>query len=212
MVHEYFGTLILILDLSVMMYGLMLWSKMDRGFRTLTVLFIISFISGLSAFITSKLGITNLPLLHLYTLWQLSLTVLAFSYWDRDRKARTVLRTTIGIFALFWIISKLTLEDLRHFPTVTDPVAAGIMVAAGIRLLFAITRESRRSLFRIDRFWMAAGVLLGSTGSLLAFGASNAFLETDVSAFDRLWTIIWSANIASNICFLSGLKILKGRD
>jgi hypothetical protein len=75
--------------------------------------------------------------------------------------------------------------------------------------LIALLTSESESLFRQPRFWISAGVVIYTAGTLPLFILSNKLLSLPLEEFEKVWNVNWSLTIASNllyaVAFLSAL-------
>jgi hypothetical protein len=71
--------------------------------------------------------------------------------------------------------------------------------------LHAAVKDEKSHLLERPVFWVAMGVLLYASGTLLVLGLSNHLLQLGKPYFDVAWHINWSLLIIANLLYTKGM-------
>ncbi|MFQ5605077.1 MAG: hypothetical protein ACE5HS_17575 [bacterium] len=145
----------------------------------------------------------NIWLYHFYTLGEYCFLVLIFSSWQKNVVFKKVLRLSILMFAVIWIIAKIFFEKFDQPDNYTASLECVFLVGIAALTMYEVHRESMKSLFRDERFWVASAVLIYFTGNLLSFALSNLIGN---------WSFHHSLlNIISNLFYAGGFVCFHHR-
>lgn len=125
-------------------------------------------------------------------------TVYVFSYWQKNIRVQKVLRWSIPIYFVFWLIAKVfQIEDLHWFPQYTRSIASIILTIVAIYTLIKLG-ETGTYIYKHYQFWVCVGVLFYFSGNIILFSLS------DLRLVINLFLIHTILNIFANFFYAGG--------
>jgi hypothetical protein len=174
--------------------------------RFFAVFIYVSLISSSAVAILAAYEINNLWLIHIFIPIEYGFLVLLFSFWQRGKLVRRILRWSIVVFFGIWIWSKLIhLERLDHFYYPTKSLSTIVLITVSIFTLITINVDELKLIYKDYRFWVILGVLVYFAGTAVVFSLS------DLALIKSVWTIHSILNITGNICFACAFLFLSPR-
>ncbi len=170
---------------------------------------IVAFLGGalLTEFVTFMMaihGIHNLWLLNLYNAFEFSLPMLFFFSVERSTWWKKSYFWIWILFMAVWVASKFTIEPLSAPTEYTHTLSSGILSVYAVHILVGMMKEEH-PLARLDyKFWSAVAILFYFTGSIVFFGAMNAFIHLTVTDATAVIRYHWIIDIVTNVLFTLG--------
>lgn len=168
--------------------------------RLLMGLLFISFLFEFAAFwVSEQLDLTNLPLLHVFTVIQFTFLILIFrqSFDIADRWYWLLLAAFLG----FAIIDILYISDLQSFNPLARLVESLILITCSFFYLYKTLEELKiRRLEKEPMFWISAGLLIYFAGGFLIFISSNYIMPIKLTLF-LFWGLHAILNIILNLFY-----------
>jgi len=140
--------------------------------------------------------------LHFYTPIEYSILVLVFSYWIKNNSIKRILRFSIPLFILIFVLNKLFIESMDHFDYITASIESIILLAISAYVLYNLHNEKLDSIFGMSQFWVAVAVLIYFAGNSLSFSLSVIF---------PIWIIPSILNIVANLLYTGGFLCCRSR-
>lgn len=180
--------------------------SLDRRMMPVLLLLTLNAASTLTQVALALSNTNNLWTLHIYLLFELPLSAYAFSRWVDDVHPRTIFRAIGIIFLLFWLLSKLWIEDFDGPATYSAPVSRILLVVSSIYCLYHISSESESPLLGDGRFWFLATSIVFASGSAM-FAALQSLIgkqspEVIIRVYNIYWTFLIFINLGYSWAFL----------
>ena len=162
--------------------------------RALKTIFIYLLVAGVTNAIAAILAFThrnNLPVLHIYTIIELTLFVLFFSQAIDNRPIKQWAIPTILIFTSLCIINFSFIQSIYSFNSYTRPLEAIILIGFSVFYFYLQTaRETMGRWYDQPETWIVIGILLYFSSSLVQFSFSNIVSNKGSADIKRLiWNI-----------------------
>lgn len=188
--------------------GLLFLFRLSVDLRVLFVFCLLKTLTDLFGLQLALEGVSNLWLFHISTLMEYLILILVFSFWQKNAHLRKWLRLSIPLFALFWIVAKLTFEDFGGLDNYSAPLANVLLIAVAAYTLYEVNKENVLTFHRMPSFWVACGVLIYYTGNLTVFTLGNIVVARGLI---KAWYIHSAMNIIANLCYAGGFVCLLRR-
>ncbi|MEE9238408.1 MAG: hypothetical protein V3U58_02490 [Thermodesulfobacteriota bacterium] len=99
-----------------------------------------------------------------------------FSYWQVD-KLKSVLRGSIVLFFLIWIVSKFWIEDFKSMDNFTSSLSSLLIASIALFTLVTILMETPVTpIYKLPKFWVSTAVLIYFAGNLFGFALSSIII------------------------------------
>lgn len=201
-----FSLVAVISTLLPVIVGIMRYRSLEKQVRPFFWLLAISASSTVAQLILAIFNTTNLWTLHIYLLFELPLSLYAYSLWTKEIGPRTVLRAVAVGYLIFWIIAKTIFESYEGPASYSAPVSRILLVIASIYVLYHLASEVETSILADARFWFIAASIVFGAGSAM-FAALQGLLvqqtpEVIVRVYNLYWTFIVFINIGYTKAFL----------
>jgi len=185
--------------------GLVRYRSIARPMKILTLLCVLSFVNAATQFILGRLKISNQFIGNAFVPVEVLLIILIYFFSTGLSKYRRIVVGSGILFMLVWIIDKLFFEIPNQINPEMAVVSRLFLVAMSLLMISVASGVEIPRLRDKSVFWVAAGVILYSTGTFLAVGLGNRLLEMNVSFFIIVWHINWSLLIVANLLYTKGL-------
>lgn len=185
--------------------GLFTYRYHSRDIRILVYYLSISLLGELISTSLGYFGKNNLWMIHIFTVVKYVFFMMIFSFWQSNMTIRRIIYVSIPTFIIIYIICFFFFESLRQFNNYTKPIESIIIIITASYSLFEISKTSTDSLFVNPRFWIASGVLIYTTSTIIIFALSNVLLVSTIKDWKILWLIIPIMDIIEKLVFTEGL-------
>jgi hypothetical protein len=115
-----------------------------------------------------------------------------------------VLYVCLVVFAILWIVSKFSFEPFSLADDWTATISKVLQIAFSGYLLVDVVKESEIAWTNDPRFWVAAGTIIYSAGSLFLFALFNKMLQISTERFMIIWPLNWVFMIISYLLYTRG--------
>lgn len=139
----------------------------------LTIYLVVSLMVNVTASILAHFGVNNLPLLHLYTVLELSLLLMYLGSKTQSYGVVRASRATMVIFNLLAVINVLFVQSIFAFNSYVRSAEAIILIAFTTLYLAEQQKRVDGKPFRDSGIWISGGLLLYFGSSLFQFTFSN---------------------------------------
>jgi hypothetical protein len=177
------------------------YRNLPRSLKILEWVIIVGLVEVGVQWILASHKINNLWTAHLYTLFEFICVVLMYSAWMKERQNQVMLIVCLSAFILFWIVSKFTFEPFSRLDGWTAAISKILQITFSIFILVAIIKESDLVWTKDSRFWVGAGIIIYSAGSIFIFALFNKMLEISADRLRMVWHINWSLMIIANLFY-----------
>jgi hypothetical protein len=174
--------------------GLLRYRWLAEEVKLFLFLQVVNSLTVIAQFVLAYYYINNLWSSHLYTLCEVILILLSYRNWQNGEKARSVLFVTAIVYAVFWLLLKLTIENLKAPSTYASPVSRAILMIASFQMLYALARDSEESILSDGRFWLVAATMIFAAGGVMFYALQGIIFtlqkEMILKVFNAYWTLI----------------------
>ena len=137
---------------------------------------------------------------HRHNLW-----LIIFYYLKINEREKSFLLFTGVSFIIFWLISKFTFEPLSTFNSYTSVVARLFQISISVSVFFDILKDPNVRLKNDPRIWIASGIMIYSTGSLILCILFLEIAKLPLEVFKTIWQINLFLNIVSEFLYARGI-------
>ena len=181
--------------------SLFFWKKLNVPLKILSVFFCFSVIHEIVTFVLGFMHMHNQFLSNFYQLVEFSCFIYLYFRWSQNSKLKDAMQYVGLAYLIFWLINKTYYEDATVFNDIIATVALFILLVTSIIVLRNVLQNTSIPLTDQTMFWIASGVLLYSSMTIILLTMSNTILEMGMSYFDALWHINWVSTIIANLFF-----------
>jgi hypothetical protein len=149
----------------------------------------------------SLLGIHNHFIINVFRLFDVLIFTFYFSKTTTTKIFKIIASVSAILFLGVWICTNIVYTQMNVFNTV-DAFVSGVLylILAGILLFVTVHKVEKRST-RLPAFWVAFGVIIYNSGSIMVLAFSNTLLEQGIELFNIAWHINWTLCIVSNLMY-----------
>lgn len=159
--------------------------------RVLFYYLIIAGLINLVAIILSMNGITNLPLLHLYTIMEAVFLLGYFRLIFREPAIKKAIGLIMVLFPILCVLNFSFLQSIYTFNTHTRPLEA--ILITFFCLLYLYKSGFADNWIKQTTSWFNAGILIYFPAAFIIFVLSNYMLASKNAAMN---TIVWNVHAA----------------
>jgi hypothetical protein len=200
-----FSLVAVISTLLPVIVGVMRYQVLDTLVRPMFWLLSISAASTIAQLVLSLLNTSNLWTLHVYLLFELPLSLYAYSRWLKDIAPRTVLRATAVGYLIFWVIAKTIFESYEGPASYSAPVSRIVLVVASIYVLYHLSSEVDTSLLADSRFWFIASSIVFGAGSAMFAAMQGLLVQQTPEVILRVYNLYWAFIVFINAGYTKAL-------
>lgn len=169
--------------------------------RIFAIFFGIAVVSDLFLMYTAAQHMNNLWALHVWSLVEYCFLAYVFSYWQKNNTFRRLLRWSIPVFIIMWLVAKLiSMEVMTQFHNYTRSIGSMILIVVSVTTLYRLSESE--GIFRLYQFWISLGVLIYFAGNIIWFSVNNIVL---VGSLLFMHSIV---NIIANLLYTGGFLCL----
>lgn len=194
----------LLVEIVTALVGGFRYRNLPCPLRILEWLIIISLLEVGLQWTMASYNIRNLWTSHFYTLIEIVFVVLMYSSWMKKRQNRFMLSLCLSAFVVFWIISKFTYEPLSLLDGWTAAISKVLQITFSAYMLVDIVKESDIVWTSDSRFWVGAGIIIYSAGSLFFSALYNMMLQDSPDRLKLVYSMNWVLIIVSNLLYVRG--------
>jgi hypothetical protein len=197
--------LTLVVMAVIAMWAPFQWKQSTKAQRFLIIFVIEMFVIGFVEVMLTYFHKHNLWLISFSTLAEFILIVIIIYYLKKKEREKSFLLYAGVSFILFWLISKLTFEPFSTFNSYTSVVARLFQIFISVSIFFDILKDTNVHLKNDPRVWIASGIIVYSTGSLLLCILFMEILKISPRLIMALWPINWILVIISDLLYAWGI-------
>ncbi len=163
--------------------------------------------ANILASLLADFKIRNLPVLHIFTIFEFLMLGYFYLLILLDKTIRLVIKYLMIIFPLFCIVNFLFFQSIYNFNTNTRPVEALIIIACSLAYLAETNDlEIKWSINPVN--WINIGILLYFSGALFIFAFSNLAIGHESKKDFLINTLMW--NIHATLVLIMYLLFAVG--
>jgi hypothetical protein len=193
--------IVVLIQFGAICVGGFRYRSLPQPLRLLEYLLVFAFIMTIIEWILASQSINTLWAAHISTIVEFVIVLIIFSFWMRHDLSRLVSFGCLIGFIIFWIISKLLFEPFSQFDGWTAAVSKIIQITFSSILFVEVIKDSDIDWTKDPRFWVAAGIIIYSAGSLFLFALFNKMLLISPDRLKFVWSLNWIFSIISNLLF-----------
>ena len=185
--------------------GLARFKRLRRWMKLFAVVMTLTMLHVAAQVIVPYFGYSNYFLINNYVAIECALFLAVFYLATELGRSRALLGSGIVFILAFWIYDAVFLADARQLNNPLSAAASSLIAIAGAGALFELTRDTTTPLTTRPLFWVGAGAVLYSAGTLFILGLSNRLLALGIEYFVAGWYVNWVLTIISNLMYTKGL-------
>jgi hypothetical protein len=184
--------------------ALILWRRLDTALRLLGVMFLIATLIEIGCWYLAYQQRSNLWLFHVWTPVEFTLTILAFSFWQKSLTVRRNLRLAIPAFFAILVVNKIFFEPFSGLDSLSRSISSIVIVGVAAFTFQRMIIEPGDSLLRDSRLWVSSAALIYHAGTLALFTLGRAIMADNMEMFEAIYDIHSVINIFTNLLFAGG--------
>jgi hypothetical protein len=177
------------------------YKQVDRVLLLIFYYLLLDGIVDLLATIIAYCRINNMPLLHIFTIFEFLLLSFFYTKILRDPLARNIIKFLMVIFPLLCIVNFLFFQSIFRFNTYTRPLEVLIVMAYSLTY-FAQANEASdvKGWSSNPLIWVNIGILLYFSGALFVYSFSNFTTAYTSPKYKLVNLFIWDIHAALLLC------------
>ena len=201
-----------IVPLSILLpitIGVIKYKMAAKGPRLLLFYLVISGLINLSALVFVKLGMRNLPLLHLYTIVE---AIFIFAYFKNifvDQRIKKALTYLMIIFPMLCVVNFVFIQSIYSFNTYTRPLEA--ILITFFCLLYLDKSEFTENWINKPDNWLNMGILMYFPVACIIFILSNylVFVSANKSMNSAVWNLHATLVLIMYLFWAKGFSLIN---
>lgn len=194
-----FSLVAVVSTLLPVLIGGMRFKSLDKEIRPIYWLLALSGASTVAQLTLAILNTTNLWTLHVYLLFELPLSLYAYSLWVKDVSPRIILRSAAVGYLAFWVFAKTIFESYEGPASYSAPVSRILLVLASIYVLYHIASDIEISLLSDAKFWLIATTIVFAAGSAMFAALQGLISQQSGEIILRVYNIYWTFIVIINL-------------
>ncbi|MFD2871453.1 hypothetical protein ACFS5N_03165 [Mucilaginibacter ximonensis] len=169
--------------------GLIYYKRLSKAIHALIVYLGIALLINIVGIVMANHNINNMPLLHIYTLFELLAVMWYYKRAFNTQAAATRITVLMVVYSVLCVLNFTFFQSIYQFNTYTRPLEAIIVVVTGCIYLSVLgNADSKDSVNNAGR-WITGGFLLYFCSSFFQFVFSNVISH---HASKSVKFIIWN--------------------
>lgn len=184
--------------------GIFRWKKVDATLRYFIFFLLITVIQIGIEYALGRMKTPTHMLTDFYTAFEATFILLLFRLFVRSNFKKIIFLLFIVIDLVVFIFSYLHQNNEPQFNSLLQLLTRIVLVFGAMLVIHSIVTEKVNAVYPIYKysiFWIAAGVLIYCTGSVLVLSLGNEIMKLGIDYFFAIWKINWSFFIIANIFF-----------
>lgn len=186
--------------------GLRYWKLSPAPMKVFTLFCVYSTLHLIAEFTLGRMKISNQFLLNYHQIIELGAILYVYHAWVPGKRLKDLFQYFGLGYSLLWIVNKFFFEDPMRFSENISLVALFLQIIASLIIMNSIVNSSREHVSAHAIFWIALGVLLYASGTIIVNGFSNTILAMGMVYFNILWHINWGFTIIANILYARSFR------
>ena len=192
--------------------GIFRWKVVRSELFVAFCFVVIGFVTELVTLYMALKKMNNLWVLHSYNLIEYTLLAIIFSGWRSEKSIKLLIRLSIPLYALFWLLSKWWLENWSSPAVYTHTLSAVVFTFLSAFALIGLLRNrldenaidtrGETPMYMNEQFWFSVGVLLYFTGNVTLFLLVDTVTGFSFLDASNVWSFHWALSSIVNICFM----------
>jgi hypothetical protein len=187
------------------------WDILSEAQKVFTGYLLAELLIAVGCFVLGRLRYNNLWITHLMVPVETALIVLAFSYWQVDRRMGLALRRGAPLMLLFWLPSIIGWEPVNDFSIGTDSLQAIICVAVAAYTVVRLSFESSRPSVEHEWFWIGGGVMLYFATYALISPLEGYLVKHSYALALAVLTVRGGFQVIANLLYFLGMRCPPSR-
>jgi hypothetical protein len=184
-----------------LIYGLRHWATVNSTMKLFVVFSVYAALHVLTELLLGLQHINNQILSDIFQLIEFECIVFLYVKSVKIRIFKDILQIIGMLYCVYWFIEMSFIEIPEEFH-VTIAVAANIfLIIASVLIFYEISLITNYQFFNHSIAWIAMGVILYTSGTVLILTMSNTVLKNGIQYFNILWHINWGFCIVGNIFY-----------
>jgi len=181
-------------------------NKVTTPLRLLIVLLWVWCFAGVAENYTGMHHIKNLWISQIINVVELFLFTWIYWHWRLSKRNGFILWGAFILYAMFWIVAKMTFEPITVFDDVTSGILKLYQICFSCIVIVTVFKEdSKIPLWREPKFLVTVAFLLYASSTFFLFSLATPLLQFSEENFRSLYNINWSMIISSDLIFLYAL-------
>ena len=186
----YMGVIVPVSVIIPIVFAIAKYRYVNAPLVTIFLYLLFAGVINASAAILAFRHINNLPLLHVYTIFEFLFLGVFFYQVSQRQKIKKLIRGSMLLFPVFCLINFAFIQDLHVFNSYTRPIGALLLISFSLVYFYVQTVDNHDLRWHSQpKTWIVIGVLIYFSSSLVQFSFSNV-VSTHVSANTKLF--IWA--------------------
>lgn len=181
--------------------GLINYQRLRSSVKIFYLYCTVAMTGVLGEVILSYWGINNHLIINVFRLFEILLYARFLLKISTYYKLNLMIYASVLLFLSIWIFTNFIQDKIETFNAV-DAFTAGVilLVLSGL-LLFLAVHKVEVPPTKTPKFWIAAGILIYNSGTVILMALSNTLLEQGLEIFNIAWHINWTLCIVSNLMY-----------
>ncbi len=187
-------------------YGILNWKNNGKALKTLTVFLIYTIFHVAFEFLLGRMNISNQFLINFHQLIEFECIIYIFRQWTSKRTMKDVFHIFALLYLVFWFTEITFISIPTEFRESISTTANVLLILSALVIGIELFRTTELPVTQHSIFWIAAGVILYTSGTVVVVTISNSILKAGIEYFNAMWHIIWGFTIISNIFYARSFR------
>lgn len=184
--------------------GIVRFKQLDRSIKVFVLFCIYSCIELSIEYVLGVKHINNTLLINYGFLIETLFPVVVCMLAVEERGVRRVIGALGILIVCIWVIDKIFFDVGNQINSEMGAVTRVFIIIVSLVTMHTIAKKLDSPLTDKPIFWVSAGFILYSAGTLFIVALSNVLLKMGYLYFLAAWYLNWSLTILSNLIFLKG--------
>ena len=185
--------------------GIYKWKEQDTLMKVFIVYCCFSSLHVIVEYTIGRMGMPTHALSNLHQLVELTAISFVYFKYAQHNGIKNIIQYGTLVYVFVWILYKFTFEEPQKISELIQTSGRFILICFSTIILFEMIRVSKNGIIKKKVFWIVAGVILYSAGTIIIFTTGNKILTMGMTYFEFLWHFNWTLAILANSLFVKGI-------
>ena len=185
--------------------GIVRYKLLTLPMRILAILSILACVELVIEYAVAKYTKNNLFLADYYTLVEFSMLWGVYYCANNSEKKKWLLIGCGVFFVVAWVVGVTMFNGPQPVGGHLAVPSRIVLIVLSLIVLQEIFKDQGSQITEQSILWVALGVLLYSTGTMMIFGFATRLLKLGLPYFEMAWRVNWVLTIAANLFYTKAL-------
>lgn len=175
--------------------------KLESSLKIMAVFCAVACVQLATGYIFSRAFGNNYIVSDVYRVVEVGMLCAVYVVASSSTKSRRTLVYLGMVFAMVWLVDLAWFREPQRLNIAMSVFTRSTVIGMSVIVLYGMVGDEPVNLAQVPLFWVVAGELLYSTGTIIVLGFGNRLLSLGYVYFEALWEVNWSLTILANLFY-----------